>query len=128
MAKELVAYKDDSDVGASEKRLLVHILTRIYELDKTKFKQVGINLGLEIPNDNPFLNPEFESSLSIAVQKSSVDSKAHDKTEEVKDDAKKQKLLKKKSSLLNKMKKKGNKFLKDKNQVDTQADPKKDEK
>ena len=64
LVKEMVAYKEDSDISVSEKRLLVFILTRIYELDKHRFKHVGVNLGIELPNDNPFLNPEFESSLS----------------------------------------------------------------
>lgn len=129
MVKEMVAYKDDTDVGVSEKRLLVHILTRIYELDKFKFKHVGINLGLELPNDNPFLNPEFESSISssLIVQKP-ADTKANEKSEEILDDKKKLKLQKKKSNLLNKMKKKGNKFLAEKNQVsgDAKKDDKKD--
>ena len=129
MVKEMVAYKDDTDVTTSEKRLLVFILTRIYELDKSRFKHVGINLGLELPNDNPFLNPEFESSLSssLIVQKP-LDTKT-DKSEEILDDKKKLKLQKKKNNLLNKMKKKGNKFLADKTQVDPKAkgDGKKDD-
>jgi hypothetical protein len=90
---------------------------------------VGINLGLELPNDNPFLNPEFESSLSssLIVQKP-IETKT-DKSEEILDDKKKLKLQKKKNNLLSKMKKKGNKFLADKTQVDPKAkgDTKKDD-
>ena len=74
LIKELVNFKEESSKGGQDeniktKDILVFILESIYNLNRSKFAIIGVNLG-------------YENSDDIAVTQNGVDSKQNQDKEE----------------------------------------------